>query len=161
MKDSDFFPPALLGKGDISMLYDGNFPKVVVPKYLKEMQCAQMGFHLYSFVHQIVRKKGEKKFMEFLLHHGMTLILIAYSYCTNFVVLGSIILLVHDASDALLVFARSYAFLSFKYENISTLTYVSAIVFWMYTRLYAFPMYGIWPTCRVLAGVQGKYRYKI
>lgn len=159
MKDAEFFPTALFGKGDITVLYDGKFPVVNLPKYLKEMQCVQMGFHLYSFVHQILMKRGDKKFMEFLLHHGMTLILISYSYCTNFIILGSITLLVHDFSDAMLVFARSYAYLSFKNEKISTATYLSAVLCWMYTRLYAFPAFGIWPTCRVLIDMKGKNKY--
>ena len=159
MKDSNFFPAALLGKGDISLLYNGKFPLVHLSPYLKEMYCVQLGFHLYSFVHQILMKRTDKKYLEFLLHHGLTLLLISYSYCTNFINLGSLVLCIHDASDSLLVFARSYAYLSFKSEQISSLTYFSAVGFWIYTRLYAFPVFGIWPTCQVMWGIEGKYRY--
>ena len=159
MKDADFFPPALFGKGDISLIKTGRFPVVEVPKYLKEMYCIQLGYHLYKFTHQILLKRGEKKFMEYLLHHGLTILLITYSYCTNFINNGSITLLVHDISDATLVFARSYAYLSFKNEKISGITYFSAVGVWIYTRLYVLPINGIYPVWKILLGLEGKYRF--
>jgi len=158
MKDADFFPPALLGKGDISLIKTGKFPLVYVPLYLKEMYCVQLGYHLYSFTYQLLMKRGDKKFMEYLLHHGLTILLISYSYCTNFINNGSITLLVHDISDAMLVFARSYAYLSFKNEKLSGITYFSAVFMWIYTRLIVLPIYGIYPVWQILFGIQGKYR---
>jgi ceramide synthetase len=159
MKDAEFFPAALLGKGDISLIKTGKFPLVEVPTYLKEMYCVQLGFHLYSFTYQIIMKSSDKKFMEYLLHHGLTILLITYSYCTNFINNGSIVLLVHDISDATLVFARSYAYMAFKNAKFSAITYFSAVGVWIYTRLFVLPVYGIYPVWQILFGIEGKYRF--
>lgn len=88
--------------------------------------------------------------MEFVLHHGLTIFLIVYSYVVNFINMGMIILILHDSSDAVLSFSRGYGYLSFKNSNVSTMIYVPAIFLWVYTRLYVLPFYGILPTYQQL-----------
>ena len=80
MKNANFFPAGLLGKGDINLIRNGKFPFVELSHYLNELYCVQLGFLLYSFVHQIIIKRSDKKFVEYVLHHGLTLLyLISYS----------------------------------------------------------------------------------
>jgi len=113
---------------------------------VKIMHSIQLGYHLYSFIYQILKRRSNTKFLEFVLHHGLTIFLIAYSYFVNFINLGMIILILHDCSDSLLSLARGYTYLSFRNSNVSTMIYLIGITLWIYTRLYVLPVYGIWPT---------------
>ena len=51
----------------------------------------------------------ENKYYEFLLHHGMASFLIMFSYMTNALDNGSVVLFIHDFSDIFLIVLRVYA----------------------------------------------------
>ena len=133
------------------------WPAVELTPYLKEMYCIQLGTHLYSFLHQIIMRRKDKKFFEYVLHHGVALLLILYSYCTNFINTGSIVLLTHDVSDILIVLARGYGDFSFKNKKMLNAIYITAFSIWCYSRLYAFPVYGIWSTYYLRYVLDPKY----
>ena len=158
MKDSNFLPPALLGKGDIFNATPHSYPEVEVIPGVKEMYCIQLGFHFYSFIHQMFMRRSEKKYWEFVLHHTLTLFLILYSYCTNLVNLGTLVLFLHDISDVALSFSRAYAYLKIKNSHFSTFTYVFSLALWIYTRCYVLPMYGIRPTYYQFSIMDEKYQ---
>lgn len=138
MKDSKFLPPFMLGKGDI-YLTEPNLPYVELVPYGKEFYLFQLSHHFYSCVHQLVRKRKDKKFFEFLLHHALAIFLIFFSYCINIVNSGILVLLCHDISDALLVLCRGYGDLACKNKKLINILYVAGFTTWIYSRLYAFP----------------------
>lgn len=145
LKDSSFLPLPLLGSGNILNAITDQYPKIDLLPNIKLMYLVQFGFHFYSFIYQIFMKRQDKKYLEFVLHHGLTIFLIIYSYITNFINLGTIVFLIHDLSDALLSFARGYGYLSSKNSTFSSIVYLVSIFAWIYTRLFMFPIYAIWP----------------
>lgn len=141
------------------MIKSEKFPEIDLPLYLKELYCLQLGTHLYSFLHQIIMRRKDKKFFEYVLHHGMALLLIFYSYCTNFIKTGSVVLLVHDFSDIFIVLARGYGDFSFKNRKIVNIIYITAFSIWCYCRLYVYPVYSIFVTTYQIYMVEEKYKY--
>lgn len=159
LKDSEFLPPILFGKGDVNLVRSEKFPALELEPYLKTMYLVQLGTHLYSFFHQIIVRRHDKKFFEYVLHHGMALFLILFSYCSNQIKIGSIVLLTHDFSDVFIVLARGYGDFSFKNKKAVNVIYLLAFVIWSYTRLYAFPTHAIYIAFKTRNIIDPKYKY--
>ena len=67
----------------------------------------QLGKHSARFfIHIFIRAEGN--FMEFTLHHGITVFLVGYSYLTNMWLIGLMVFFLHDYSDFALALARLY-----------------------------------------------------
>lgn len=47
-------------------------------------------------------------FKEQIIHHLATLVLLSFSWCVNYIRIGTLVMLVHDASDVLLEVSRSH-----------------------------------------------------
>ncbi|KAI7791078.1 LAG1 longevity assurance-like protein 4 [Triplophysa rosa] len=82
-----------------------------------------------------------KDFKEQIVHHVATIFLIAFSYCGNFVRVGTLVMLVHDSSDFLLESAKMFNYAGWR-KTCDTLFVIFAAVF-LITRLVVFP-------CRVV-----------
>uniref|UniRef100_A0A8C3RWL8 Uncharacterized protein n=1 Tax=Chelydra serpentina TaxID=8475 RepID=A0A8C3RWL8_CHESE len=82
-----------------------------------------------------------KDFKEQMLHHATTIILISYSYCANYLRIGSLVMLLHVSSTVLLELTKLLHYLNWRRaSNLLFLTFSS--VFFV-TRLVIYP-------CRVL-----------
>lgn len=158
MKDSKFLPSFMLGNGDIN-LADPNLPDIDLVPYGKELYLVQMGHHLYSCLYQIAKKRKDKKFFEFLLHHIMAFLLIFFSYSINIVNSGILVLLCHDISDALLVLCRGYGDYVKKNKKVVNVLFVFGFATWIYSRLYAFPKCFIIPKFNHFGEYREEYRY--
>ena len=108
----------------------------------------QIGLHLYSVIYQVVRKRKDKKFFEFLLHHIMALILVLFSYSLNLLEGGSITLLVHDITDIAIVFGRGYSDYKNKNKIMIKIVYFITLTSWVYFRMIVFPFCLIWTTIK-------------
>lgn len=159
LKDSEFLPWSIFGKGDILKIIDEKFPKIELLPHVKLMYLLQIGYHLYSFIYQVLMKRKDKKYLEFVLHHGLTIFLMAFSYCTHYINLGTLVLMIHDCSDALLSLARALGYLNARNTKISSIVYVVAIIMWIYTRLFVFPVYCIWPTYLQYQAMDEDFKY--
>lgn len=74
----------------------------------------QLGVHVFSVFEMIViKRKTERKFYEYLLHHFVAATLILFSMMCNEITAGTMILIVHDMSDILIAIGR--AFIETKY----------------------------------------------
>ncbi|XP_051767048.1 ceramide synthase 4a isoform X2 [Ctenopharyngodon idella] len=82
-----------------------------------------------------------KDFKEQIIHHIATIFLIAFSYCANYVRVGTLVMLVHDSSDFLLESAKMFNYAGWR-KTCDALFVVFAAVF-LVTRLVVFP-------CRVI-----------
>ena len=91
----------------------------------------QLGVHFFSVFEMIViKRKTERKFYEYLLHHFVAATLILFSMMYNEITAGTMILIIHDASDTLMAFGR--AFVETKYESklMTAIIYVSTTLTW-------------------------------
>uniref|UniRef100_A0AAV2KY92 Uncharacterized protein n=1 Tax=Knipowitschia caucasica TaxID=637954 RepID=A0AAV2KY92_KNICA len=96
----------------------------------------ELGFYLSLLLSVSVDIK-RKDFKEQVIHHIATIFLMAFSYSSNFVRVGTVVMLVHDSSDFLLESGKMlhYAGLT---HICDPLFVVFAVVF-LFTRLFVFP----------------------
>ena len=69
----------------------------------------QLGIHSFSLFEMVVlKRKTERKYYEYVLHHSVAVSLILFSTLSNQIVAGAMILIIHDASDIFMAFSRCY-----------------------------------------------------
>jgi len=69
----------------------------------------QLGIHFFSLFEMVVlKRKTERKFYEYVLHHSVAVSLILFSTMSNQIAVGTMILIIHDASDIFMAFSRLY-----------------------------------------------------
>ena len=74
---------------------------------MKVFYLIQGGKHLSKLIsHTFIKLEGN--FYEYLSHHFVSVYLILFSYLTNQWPIGIMVLIIHDASDMVLMFARGY-----------------------------------------------------
>uniref|UniRef100_A0A671TJ00 Ceramide synthase 3a n=1 Tax=Sparus aurata TaxID=8175 RepID=A0A671TJ00_SPAAU len=93
------------------------------------------GSLLFSVAFDVKRKD----FQEQIIHHLATLVLLSFSWCVNYIRIGTLVMLVHDASDVLLESAKLFNYAKWE-KTCQTLFVLFAIVF-MVTRLIIFPFW--------------------
>lgn len=141
-KDANFFPPHLGGHGSMTSMFD-DFPYQPFDTfpYIRIYLMIELGYHLFSLINHLA-SKPKSDFMEMLLHHCITLVLVAMAYFMNYVTVSLLVLFTHDCSDLFVDTTRVLADSKYK-----TLLYISAsclLVLWFYMRLYLFPVYLIY-----------------
>lgn len=80
-----------------------------------------------------------KDFREQIVHHCATLVLLSFSWCVNYIRIGTLVMVVHDASDVLLESAKLFNYAKWE-KTCETLFVLFAVVF-MVTRLVIFPFW--------------------
>jgi len=136
LKDEDYLPRSLFGTGDIHKIYKG-FPFIDKAPYFNMYYMVQFGFHLESLVSHTF-SKPRSDYMEMMLHHIVTLLLIFLSYMSNYSTPGVIILFLHDWSDILVSVVKAIVDLKTPSWLIGGV-FTTLMVSWAYTRLYVFP----------------------
>jgi len=131
-------PKSFFGKGECSALFQDYPTKPNIP-FLNEYYLYQLGNHGYRLIHHVIVARHEPKFYEMLLHHYAALCLIAYSYLFNFTPTGSMILILHDASDIFLCSVRAYDSMRNKNKILWYGGAIGVLVAWIYCRLIFFP----------------------
>ncbi|XP_041865041.1 ceramide synthase 2 [Melanotaenia boesemani] len=101
--------------------------------YILEMSF--YGCLLFSVTFDVKRKD----FREQIIHHVATLVLLSFSWCANFIRVGTLVMLIHDASDVLLESAKLFNYA--KWEKTSNTLFVLFAVVFMGTRLVVFPFW--------------------
>ena len=143
-KDADWYPKVLLGHGDTSVMYKG-WPYIdnsTVPN-LGMYQMIQLGFHAHILVTHFT-ENPKKNYIEMLLHHTLTILLIVLGYFFNMHNGASMTLLVHDVSDIFVSAAR--AMMDTNYKGALLFFYAMLMITWGYLRLYVFPFHLVFPT---------------
>lgn len=79
-----------------------------------------------------------KDFKEQVIHHLATIFLLSFSYCANYIRIGTLVMLLHDSSDILLESAKMFNYGTGWRKTCDTLFIVFAVVF-LVTRLVIFP----------------------
>ncbi|XP_061775770.1 ceramide synthase 2-like isoform X2 [Nerophis ophidion] len=97
----------------------------------------ELGFY-GSLLLRISADIKRKDFKEQVLHHLATIFLLSFSYCANYIRIGTLVMLLHDSSDILLESAKMFNYGSGWRKVCDTLFVVFAAVFFL-TRLVIFP----------------------
>ncbi|XP_029381060.1 ceramide synthase 2-like [Echeneis naucrates] len=79
-----------------------------------------------------------KDFKEQVIHHLATIFLLSFSYCANYIRIGTLVMLLHDSSDILLESAKMFNYGTGWRKTCDTLFIVFAVAF-LVTRLVIFP----------------------
>ncbi|XP_075867683.1 ceramide synthase 2 isoform X2 [Nelusetta ayraudi] len=98
----------------------------------------EMSFYgslLFSVAFDVKRKD----FKEQIIHHLATLILLSFSWCVNYIRIGTLVMLVHDASDVLLESAKLFNYA--KWEKTCKILFILFSIVFMVTRLIIFPFW--------------------
>jgi TLC domain len=144
-QDAYFMPRSLGGKGKLEDIYkDTPYFDSSNIYYLKEYFMIQLGYHFQSLVVHIF-SKIRNDFMEMLLHHSVTVMLLSLAYLMNYQPISLLILYSHDISDIFVCFSRVFVDTDFKPGVL--FFYVSLMISWVYTRLYVFPFELIYISC--------------
>ncbi|KAL4491955.1 hypothetical protein ABPG72_008376 [Tetrahymena utriculariae] len=138
VKNQAFLPPTMLGHGQCSNLFM-QYPEVPQIPYLRLFYLVQAGTHLYTLVYQLVAKRQDPKFYEYSLHHLLAIFLIWFSYMMNFLIVGTIVLILHDPCDVFLVSARAYNDLKCRVMAFNAVLVCISYPLWLYTRNFIFP----------------------
>ncbi|XP_036399545.1 ceramide synthase 2 [Megalops cyprinoides] len=80
-----------------------------------------------------------KDFKEQIIHHFATLTLLSFSWCANYIRVGTLVMIVHDASDVLLESAKVFNYA--KWEKTCNILFIAFAVVFMITRLIIFPFW--------------------
>jgi TLC domain len=136
-KDSFFLSPALGGKGATDNMFLG-FPYQDLNDcpYIKEYLMMQLGYHMFSLL-QHIYKEPRNDFIEMLLHHIMTVLLISLAYYMNYLTMSILVLYTHDCSEIFGYLVR--LFVDTPYTKLTLCWYLCLLVSWLYTRLLVFP----------------------
>ncbi|XP_076879113.1 ceramide synthase 2 [Brachyhypopomus gauderio] len=98
----------------------------------------EMSFY-WSLLFSITFDVKRKDFKEQVIHHLATLTLLAFSWCANYIRVGTLVMLVHDSSDVFLESAKVFNYAKWG-KTCNGLFVLFAVVF-MVTRLIIFPFW--------------------
>uniref|UniRef100_A0A3B3X651 TLC domain-containing protein n=1 Tax=Poecilia mexicana TaxID=48701 RepID=A0A3B3X651_9TELE len=97
----------------------------------------ELGFY-GSLLLRISVDVKRKDFKEQVIHHLATIFLLGFSYCANYIRIGTLVMLLHDSSDILLESAKMFNYGTGWRKTCDSLFVVFAVVF-LVTRLVIFP----------------------
>ncbi|KAM6464526.1 ceramide synthase 4-like [Liasis olivaceus] len=76
-------------------------------------------------------------FRKEIVHHAATLLLISFSYCANYIRIGSLVMILHDVPDCFLYYAKMFNYL--KWQKTSYALFIMFSAAFLFTRLVIFP----------------------
>ncbi|XP_026580231.1 ceramide synthase 3-like, partial [Pseudonaja textilis] len=79
----------------------------------------------------------QKDFNALIVHHVSAILLTGFSYCVNFIPIGSLVMIVHDAPDILMYAAKVFNYLEWQ-KTCNTLFIIFSVVF-LFNRAIFFP----------------------
>ncbi|XP_053356529.1 ceramide synthase 2 [Clarias gariepinus] len=98
----------------------------------------EMSFYS-SLLFSVAVDVKRKDFKEQLVHHWATLILLSFSWCANYIRIGTLVMLVHDAADVFLELGKMFNYA--RWSSTCNAMFVLFTVVFMITRLIIFPFW--------------------
>ena len=132
-----------------------DYPRHRVDDKTRRYYLIQLTFYWYLTFSQVSgdSTKKRKDFWQMLLHHIATITLISFSWVSNKVRVGMLVVVLHDMADIALEIAKMCLYANF--QKTSTTMYKVFAVTWIITRLYIFPKYVIYSTMYELPEIIG------
>ena len=140
LKDLDYFPKSLLGKGWLPNMFIKGYPNCFYlekPKLFDFYYMFCFAFFCSDVIWLLFINDKQTDFIIMLCHHVCTLSLIIFSYLINYSNVGSIVLLLHVETD---IFVHSTRFLiqtDFP-EIIKNISGLALVFNFLYVRIYVF-----------------------
>ena len=119
VKDTSMMPTWLGGRGSCmnGYIYLPTFTEDTF--WMKVYLLVTFGKNLNKLVvHTFIRPDGN--FYEYLLHHSLASLLILFCYLTNYWLMGTFTILIHDLSDMAVSASRFYSVRSLQFRTIDT-----------------------------------------
>lgn len=99
---------------------------------------SEMGFYL-SLIFSLTFDVKRKDFNEQVIHHIATLTLLSFSWISNYIRIGTLVMVVHDSADILLEGAKVLNYAG--WNKMANSVFVVFTAFFMLTRLVIFPFW--------------------
>lgn len=99
---------------------------------------SEMGFYL-SLVFRLTFDVKRKDFKEQVIHHIATLTLLSFSWISNYIRVGTLVMVVHDSADILLEAAKILIYAD--WNKAANVVFVVFTAFFVITRLVIFPFW--------------------
>ncbi|KAG8012624.1 High affinity choline transporter 1 [Nibea albiflora] len=114
------------------------FPKQSMLPSQQWYYLLEMGFYL-SLLFSLTFDVKRKDFREQVIHHIATLTLLSFSWISNYIRIGTLVMLLHDSTDILLEGAKvlNYA----KWHRTANVMFAVFTILFMLTRLVIFPFW--------------------
>uniref|UniRef100_A0A8D0EW77 TLC domain-containing protein n=1 Tax=Strix occidentalis caurina TaxID=311401 RepID=A0A8D0EW77_STROC len=120
----------------LAVLYDVSTQPSLFWYYMLELS------FYWSLVFTLPFDVKRKDFKEQIVHHAATIFLISFSYCANYIRIGTLVLVIHDASDCFLEPTKIFNYMKWKktcdslFMIFSAVFLISRLVIFPYTVLY-------------------------
>ena len=142
IKDTDYMPKSLMGKGDYRNAFKNFWFHDHEPE-LANYFLITAGYHIASlFTHFIGSKKND--FLEMGLHHIVALYLFGGVYTSNFWECGSVLAVLHDVADIGTNWCKFFS--DTPLSNFTVVSFLFYLATWFWTRCIVLPclIYGLW-----------------
>jgi len=135
LRNKEWFPPSLGGKGVTATMFDG-YPWIEVDESLRNYFMIQLAYHSHSLIYQFtLTRRGD--FLEMFLHHVVTIALITFSYLNNYLPMGCLVFFIHDITD-IFAYLMKVAVDS-QHIMLNVVCYYLLVLTWLIGRLTIYP----------------------
>ncbi|XP_063003374.1 ceramide synthase 4-like [Elgaria multicarinata webbii] len=93
--------------------------------------------YFWSMVFTLPSDIKWKDFYQEIIHHTSTLFLTSFSYCANYVRIGTLVMFIHDASDCFMQPAKIFNYV--KWQKTCNCLFLAFSAVFLFTRLVIFP----------------------
>lgn len=138
LREKPWLPSVLGGSGHTRNCWTGSLTSQSVTEDIQTLYLVAAGFHLSEVVLHVAGPK-HPDFWEMLLHHTLTCFLVSFSYVLNYTRIGSLVMLLHGATDIFIYFSK--AVVDTANVRLIIVSYVSLVAAYAWFRIYVFPAY--------------------
>mmetsp|Transcript_71469 Transcript_71469/g.149392 ORF Transcript_71469/g.149392 Transcript_71469/m.149392 type:complete len:327 (+) Transcript_71469:79-1059(+) len=138
LRQEPWTPSVLGGGGSTRFCWTDGYPFQAASVDLRRFYLTAVGYHL-SEVAMLLLEVRHPDFWEMMLHHTVSCTLVVFSYGLNYIRLGSLVLLLHGATDVFIYFSK--VVVDTPHIRVIAFSYFSLIVAYAYFRIYVFPVY--------------------
>ena len=109
---------------------------------MDDLYVIKLAYHSYEAVLTLAFHRGRRDFAEFLFHHILTIALVLYSYSSNFMPVGSVVMIVMDFTD---IFVAMFKMAVDVNEAMQNALFGLMFLTWSYFRIYYYSVWVIKP----------------